>query len=660
MNSLPHPKYRPDIDGLRAIAVLSVIAFHASSRIISGGFAGVDIFFVISGFLISSIILKGLENNAFSFATFYSRRIRRIFPALITVLSASWLIGWFVLLPDEFQQLGKHIASSTVFISNFVLNSESGYFDATELKPLLHLWSLGIEEQFYLIYPLILYLAWRMRLNLIGIILGLALISFVLNIARITDYPSSTFYFPQTRFWELLAGGVLAYITLRRTTSGWSISALLRIRNQKQARNMASIAGGLLILGALFGLNQDMAFPGWWALLPVSGAFLLIGAGPGAWLNRTVMTRKSLVFIGVISYPLYLWHYPLLAFVRIIEYGNPSPWLIFAAMIAGFPLAWLTYRLIEHPLRFNLRKRVLWGLIVTMVLIGLVGQYTKNKHGFGDRFKDPGLAPLTETVSASSTPGGCPKGAPASMTACAVNDKNIPPTAVLIGDSHAGHFYFGLNEYLKKQGENSMVMWQGTCPPIYGIDVPGKCKGAQRDALDYAINTPSVHTVFLAFQGRQYTGSEDNVKLTSLLNPDETDRTKIFSMGLDLTIEKLLAAHKNVVFILDDPNLNFEPKTCYYKRPFTQQTAKTPCGIKRSVAEERNDTSRQLLKAAQVKYPSIHLFDTFNYLCDKEYCYAIIDNTRMYSDNNHLTKQGSFYLSEHYGSVFNPQPAVQH
>ncbi len=213
-SSLKHPKYRPDIDGLRAVAVLSVVGFHAFPSWVGGGFIGVDIFFVISGFLISTIIFDNLEDNSFSFIEFYSRRIKRIFPALLLVMISCFCIGWLVMFSDEFKQLGKHIAGGASFVSNFIFWGESGYFDTTAAsKPLLHLWSLGIEEQFYIIWPLVLFLSWKLRFNLLAVSGMIALISFLLNLSILGEDAVAAFYSPQSRFWELLLGSVLAYGT---------------------------------------------------------------------------------------------------------------------------------------------------------------------------------------------------------------------------------------------------------------------------------------------------------------------------------------------------------------------------------------------------------------------------------------------------------------
>jgi peptidoglycan/LPS O-acetylase OafA/YrhL len=212
---LSHPPYRSDIDGLRAVAVLSVVFFHASPDVIRGGFVGVDVFFVISGYLISTNIFQSLDGGSFNYLAFYIRRIKRIFPALLVVLVACMTFGWFALLAEEYKQLGKHVAASAVFISNFILWHEVGYFDnAAETKPLLHLWSLGVEEQFYIIWPVLLAMAWKFRLNLLTMAVVLTIASLFLNLGEVKKDAVATFYSPQTRFWELLCGSALAWIVL--------------------------------------------------------------------------------------------------------------------------------------------------------------------------------------------------------------------------------------------------------------------------------------------------------------------------------------------------------------------------------------------------------------------------------------------------------------
>lgn len=307
--------YRPDIDGLRAFAVLAVIIYHAFPYSLPGGFVGVDVFFVISGFLISRIMFESLQSGDFSFSDFYARRIKRIFPALIVVLSVSFAFGWFVLFDDEFKQFGNHALRATVFLSNFILWHESGYFDnAAETKPLLHLWSLGIEEQFYIFWPPIAWLIWRFK-NVRWQAMCIFLVaSFCWNVYQSKNDLTHDFYSPLTRFWELLCGAALAYRVV--TTSGsnnvfndiWSRSVEVR-----------TLVGGLLLCAAIFWIDADKRFPGFWALFPVVGAMLLISGGGVTWTSEVLLANRAAVWLGTISYPLYLWHWPIFSYARIIE-----------------------------------------------------------------------------------------------------------------------------------------------------------------------------------------------------------------------------------------------------------------------------------------------------------------------------------------------------
>lgn len=396
-----HPVYRPDIDGLRAVAILSVVAFHAFPLYLPSGFVGVDVFFVISGFLISTIIFRGLQRGDFSFAEFYAHRIKRIFPALIVVLSACYAFGWFVLLPDEFKQLGKHMVAGAGFVQNFVLWREIGYFDTlAELKPLLHLWSLAIEEQFYLIYPVLIFVIWRFGLNVLTMLLLLSLASFGLNVSRVSANPTEMFFMPHTRFWELLAGAVLAYLQLFNNAKvaswmqSWAFHPMLFRHPPQSARrvavlnNVLSAVGLLLIVSALGLINKSKPFPGYWAALPVLGAFLLILAGPKAWVNRFILANRLMVFIGLISYPLYLWHWPILAFARVVEGEIPSRQIQIGAVVLSFVLAWLTYSVIERPIRFGKKTWLKTAALSTLLfVVGYVGHNAFERNGLEFRTK---------------------------------------------------------------------------------------------------------------------------------------------------------------------------------------------------------------------------------------------------------------------------------
>lgn len=396
-----HPQYRADIDGLRAVAVLAVIVFHAFPKWLSGGFAGVDIFFVISGFLISSIIFASFNNGTFSFADFYARRARRIFPALIVVFLPVVFFGWYILTPDEFSMLGKHMAAGAGFVANIALWMETGYFDSSaDVKPLLHFWSLGVEEQFYIVWPLLLWAAWKRKWNFFVVGCVLASLSFVANIIGIKNYADAVFYLPITRFWELLSGAGLAYMVVMLGHK--DIGSLFVERNKAvAATNIASVVGTLLLITAILTLDKSRAFPGWWAIMPVAGTLLIIAAGPKAHLNRLLLGNRLMVWLGLISYPLYLWHWPLLAFGKILGGSMPKE-LRIMLMAAAVLLAWVTYQLVEKRLRRpnpqlspeqnRWRLGALYGFVIVFFIAGCaiyagVIKARSNTHDVDDLLK---------------------------------------------------------------------------------------------------------------------------------------------------------------------------------------------------------------------------------------------------------------------------------
>ncbi|MBV8925622.1 MAG: acyltransferase [Bradyrhizobium sp.] len=373
MLSPPSDRYRSDIDGLRAVAVLLVINFHAFPELLQGGFVGVDIFFVISGFLITSIIARELGAERFSLVAFYNRRIRRIFPALVVVLCTVLVLGWLWLLPGPYAALSRDVAASAAFSANIALLLQSGYFDIESAKkPLLHLWSLGIEEQFYLAWPLVLMLAARLRLGLLRVAAIVGLGSFALNVALVGSDPVATFYLPFTRAWELLAGAVLA--------CDWS-----RLDHGAVASNVRAGVGALLIGAAVAILDVHRAFPGWWAPLPVAGAALIVSA-PSAWANRVVLGSRPAVWIGLISYPLYLWHWPLLVLFAAVKFGALTDIQREAILFASALLAFATYWFIERPFRFGKPLPLKTASLATaMALVAIAGLVVVEDKGFASR-----------------------------------------------------------------------------------------------------------------------------------------------------------------------------------------------------------------------------------------------------------------------------------
>jgi len=352
--------YRPDIDGLRAVAILSVVSFHLFPSRVNGGFVGVDVFFVISGYLISTIVFSSLERDSFSIIEFYDRRIRRIFPALVTMMAAALLMGWFGLCTDEYTQLGKHITGGAGFVSNLMLWREAGYFDnASETKPMLHLWSLAIEEQFYIFWPLLLALFWRRKWSFLRLTVGIAALSFLVNLYVTGTNPTEAFFSPITRFWELMVGGILAYISLHR-------------RNLIAGhRDLWSSAGFIMLAAALLLIREDNPFPGWWALLPTIATFSIIAAGPESWLNRTLLANKPMVWIGILSYPIYLWHWPLISYLHISGAINAKTKAV--VVLTTITLAWLTASFVEKPFRSGRTGTKKAGVLLTAMAVLLVG-----------------------------------------------------------------------------------------------------------------------------------------------------------------------------------------------------------------------------------------------------------------------------------------------
>jgi peptidoglycan/LPS O-acetylase OafA/YrhL len=439
-----------------------VVNFHGFPQALPGGFIGVDIFFVISGFLITGIVARELDRQRFSLAGFYVRRIRRIFPALIVVLASTLVLGWLWMLPSAYAQLSADVVASAAFLANIALLLQSGYFDiASGNKPLLHLWSLGIEEQFYLFWPLILMLAARLRLSLLATASAIGIVSFALNVALIGSNPVATFYLPLTRAFELAAGAALA--------CGWS-----RISQDSRASNWRAAIGLLLIVMAAGVLDTQRAFPGWWALLPVGGAALLLSA-PAAWGCRHVLASPPLVWIGLISYPLYLWHWPLLVFFGIIKFGPltlPERELI---LLASALLAWLTYRLVETPFRFGRPSPLkIAGLGAGMVAVAAAGVVVVAGRGFD--FRVPAeIRELADVRTDSSKwrVHECLLDLSREMSfAETCVDHNRRPLIVVWGDSTAGALMPGLRKVQETHHFGIAQFTSSSCVPALNADNP--------------------------------------------------------------------------------------------------------------------------------------------------------------------------------------------
>jgi peptidoglycan/LPS O-acetylase OafA/YrhL len=648
--------YRPDIDGLRALAILLVVIFHAYPRFLRGGFIGVDIFFVISGYLITSIILKGINRGNFSLLDFYGRRIKRIFPALLAVLLFCLLSGWFILLADEYRQLGRHIAAGAVYISNIVLADEAGYFDTSaELKILLHLWSLSIEEQFYMLFPFLIILSVKCRIPTILTISASLLLSFSLNISQINQDQNSVFFYPHTRSWELLIGSVTAYINLyARSHFDDTAQTFFRQTSQHKETNLANILSWLgltlIIIAWIFFNTKEIKFPGAWAIMPSIGAACLILAGNKAWFNRHILSSKPAIFIGLISYPLYLWHWPLLSYLQIIEMEKPSSSLRFFALVLSGFLAWGTYHFIEKNFRYRTHWIVPAGLLSSLFLVGAIGFQIYKQQGYPDRIPNysnwqAGEIGITAWQKNNLiTQHVCLKKYGDYVFCLQQNDRQ-PATAMLIGDSHANHLYPSLLDKPVTTGGNLFNFGVSSCLPFFDSSNE-KCSLLMDKALNLAINTPSVKKIILS----AYIDSYTDEYLFNLLKAD-ADKKPLSALKTIMrnTFQQLLNANKQVVFVFDIPKLDFRPIACN-KRPWriSGQTAKSPCAIQRTHVDKYQKQFRTLAAEVLLEFPAITVWDPNTAFCDNQYCWAIKDDKMLYRDNNHLNKTGALYLSDYF------------
>lgn len=526
--------YRPDIDGLRALAVLAVVVFHAFPSLLRGGFVGVDVFFVISGYLITRTIVHEHDAGDFSLARFYARRARRIFPALVLVLLFTVGGGMLLLPAHEVERLGRHVAAGSLFSSNFLLWHEAGYFDAASAgKPLLHLWSLGIEEQFYLVWPavLIAFPRWtRFRLRAVAL---LAVASFALNVLTVGHDATAAFYSPATRAWELMIGALAGLASLRPH----------RVALARAWREGAAAAGVALILAAMVLLRAELLFPGWYAALPAVGAALLIAAGPRAWINRRVLSHPAAVAIGLVSYPLYLWHWPMLVLARRVTgtglaTQELSPAVALTMVVASLAAARLTYSLLERPLKRPALPLVAWRAAYALAAMALLGGTMAISRA---DFDADAL-----TAERARNDWATPKSPDAVYYLSRRHDE---PRIVFLGDSHAEQYYPAVRAALPDSLARAVAFsTHGGCPflPTY---LPASCGSAYARSMRLAAG-PSVRRVIIASAWDMYSFDGHQGEA---FQPSAGDLARVLPL-LERDVRHLRALGKEVVLIGPHPH----------------------------------------------------------------------------------------------------------
>lgn len=658
---LYHPPYRPDIDGLRALAVLPVVVFHASPRFVPGGFTGVDIFFVISGFIISTILLTSLDHGRFSLLEFYERRARRIFPALTLVFAFCLMVGWFTLFSDEYAELGKHVLAGSGFIQNFILLNEIGYFDkASALKPLLHIWSLSIEEQFYLIWPILLIIMWRYRVNFLAVTFVALVVSFALNIYLTDTAPSSAFYLPVSRFWELMIGGIGGYLVK-------SQSPLL-----KRVGNILPAIGIMILVAGFVLIREGPHFPGWVALAPTIGAFFVLVGNRGTLVARG-LSLPPLVWFGKISYPLYLWHFPLLAFTRIAVDGSfqepPASWRI-AAIVLSAIFAYLTYQFIERPIRyadaskgmfsFSLKARAIGSAVALMIVAGMGGAV----------YLTAGVPARIQLEPASATELFRPYPHPLSNDNCrnrfpelkgswsCLLSKPADPDVLLIGDSHANQYYISLAKLLPDRAV--MNFSEPSCFPFSTSAVSNPvCEKNLSKLLAFVEKHPSIKTVVLTgyfsyLEGGFKFGNIEGQRVANDV-PAPQDRAN-FMKSADMVLGKYSQMNKHIVLLRDIPDLVFNTRSCVAFNSTLMSTMRgtsnrrsiEQCGVDFAELQTRNRPYENDLTTIIEKYPSVIALDPKPPLCSNGFCNAATEQGFVYWNADHLSVMGADFVLQHF------------
>ena len=654
-------KYRPDIDGLRAIAILSVVIFHAFPMIMPSGFVGVDVFFVISGYLIGGIILSDLATAKFSFLQFYKRRIRRLLPALLVVYCATVLIGVAFLAPDDFNTLTYTLRASVLLGSNFAFANRTGYFDQTaSTSPLIHTWSLSVEEQFYLVIPLLLWLVGRRYPHSAGpILIGLAALSFVATVHGAFVYPDKAFFLPHTRAWELFVGVILArYQLLEGTHAG-----------------TRTVIGGVGVLAIVLGIWLPDDFGSLNNLVHVAlacaGAAALIESGrfePGPWSR--VLSMRPLVYIGLISYPLYLWHWPLLVYSHMFISGQNVELANGAILLAAFALADLTRRLVEMPLRFRLKlgTSAIYASFaaVSAVLVGfsVVSEATK---GLPIRFAGPIRAVFaTENEWKGSERLKCmsvvetrrldDRAAPTSP--CRLGSDKKPISVVLWGDSHAAAMQPGLSKWLESGGLSGVAV-TFNCHPVDLRPSPDGaviCASGRKAILESFLNSEAT-TLFLVMRwNRQVEGPMPLEPGYRPISDQEKDtRADALSTQLHDLAVAVTAKSKRLVLTYTVPEIPFDvPDTMGVR---LNLGLPLPLGPEASeVLKERERTNKAIHKALDEF--AVHYVDPMPTFCTDR-CAVERNGTPLYFDNNHLSIASTDIIVQMFDSQLGDSFAAQ-
>ncbi|TMJ37929.1 MAG: acyltransferase [Alphaproteobacteria bacterium] len=662
--SASHPRYQPYVDGLRAVAVVPVILYHAGFTTFSGGFIGVDVFFVISGYLITTLIMNALDAGAFSLLNFYERRIRRIFPALLAVVCACAIAAWFLFMPVEFAYFGRSMIAAGLFASNILFWNESGYFDTiAQLKPLLHTWSLAVEEQFYIFFPLLLMLLHKIgRFRLAIALAVLSLLSFGLNVWASEHKPEFAFYLSPPRFWELFLGALLALGMVPKLESS--------IANQI----LAFIGLGLIIF-AVFAFSDATTFPGIAALAPCLGAALIIYSGSQNGMVVSALSARPVVFLGLISYSLYLWHWPIIVFIRYFVGGNLSAAQVCLILSLSLVISILSWRWIEQPFRrkeYPISRTILMKSAAAAIAAAVIfGFFVNVNDGLASRLP----AKAAEIYSTKTPPipdyeGHCfvyeaknmSTGDSGRVDLCPLPlgaHGDQPAQFIVWGDSHAGAMAPAIGKAALAAGQFGFLKSEGTCPPLLDFDSGvtkrekvARCKLTNQATMDFIL-TRRIPLVFMVARWPRYVHRAEYGNEGVFFDPSKPipldDYSVELSTALNATLATLTRNGIKTVLVMDVPEIGYDVPQALAKAVLTHSSidiAPSPEAVRR-----RQALAMKVLAASASKYQAT-IVDPTPEFCDEKRCVVEKNGIILYSDADHLSQSGAKSISHIFDAVF--------
>jgi peptidoglycan/LPS O-acetylase OafA/YrhL len=650
--------YRPEIDGLRAFAVLPVILFHAGIQGFEGGFVGVDIFFVISGYLITRIILGDVSTGSFSLVKFYERRARRILPAYFAVVVSVLLVGWFVLLPSEYADLGKSVVAATIFVSNVYFWRTSDYFSPTaEELPLLHMWSLSVEEQFYVFFPLFLLLFWRLSSRwLLLSMLGFLIISF-LTAEFLSGWKDiANFFLAPTRAWELLVGCLIGYVHRNGVTI--------------IPRWVAEIGGALgitMIVLSIAALDPSVPFPSWWTWLPVGGAGLFITFSRAGTLASRLLSWRPIVFVGLVSYSSYLWHQPILVYGRFILIDEPELWMKIFFATLSVCIGIISWRYIERPFRNQAqfsRKAIFFLGGAGIASLCLTGIVLGSSNGFPSRLPKDALHYVSEIGEPSNVLGDCHIELGSTLTPCRIGSG--PPRYFIFGDSHVRATAKSLDLALNRSsGFGSVVATVSGCGPFPDFERVGRphCTVRAKKFVEYAVSENAPDIIVLMSRWPMYSSSlrvdngeggvefGSNVEMVPSAGINSLDsQEENFKVALHRLIDKLLQAGKQVIVIGNPPEVGWRVPQRLARSAMTGADIERPISTNSDYYEERRGPLLSVIEFYRDD-PRLLFLDPKPTFCNDGRCIAEVAGEPLYFDDDHLNARGAQMMA----SAFEPK-----